>query len=408
MQTCRSSTGRRSPVPGPGYFRQRYRPPDSTDSPPWRCGSGGGPDIDGSLQRGLTGNRRGTNHIGLKHSTDILRRIELGWHQPRIFNRLLLPLSWLYCALAVLVRLSWRIGLRRPERVGVPVLVVGNLTVGGTGKTPLVIALAVHFRSIGCRPGIVSRGYGGRNSAEPHGVTGSDTPATVGDEALLLQRHSGVPVVVCADRVAAARHLVDRDGCNLIISDDGLQHHRLHRDLDIVVVDTMRGFGNGWCLPAGPLREPKSMLRRADIKVFNGAGAMDKDQEFGMIMEGAEAHSLRDRVRKLPLAGLAGDPVHAVAGIGNPERFFRHLEDAGLAVVRHEFPDHHTYTESDFGFAGDDSVILMTEKDAVKCDHLEIAGDVFCVPVAARISPGFFAAVHRHLDLGSTPRNPEP
>ncbi len=342
----------------------------------------------------------------MKLSTDILRRIELGWHQPRIVNRLLLPLSWLYCVLVVLVRLSWRIGLRRPKRVGVPVCVVGNLTVGGTGKTPLVLALAVHFRSSGCRPGIISRGYGGRTSAVPHRVTDSDTPATVGDEALLLQRHSGVPVVVCADRVAAARHLADCDDCNLIISDDGLQHHRLHRDLDIVVIDTMRGFGNGWCLPAGPLREPKSVLRHADIRVFNGAETMDNGEEFGMIMEGNEVHSLRDRVRKLPLAGLAGGPVHAVAGIGNPERFFRHLEGAGLAVARHAFPDHHVYTESDFGFADDDSMILMTEKDAVKCDNLEIAGDVFFVPVAARISPGFFVTVQRHLDLQPPPPGP--
>ena len=363
------------------------------------CGSGDEAASAVPLPDGLTGNDRGENHIGLKHSTDILRRIERGWYQPRMANRLLLPLSWLYCALAILVRLSWRVGLRRPARVGVPVLVVGNLTVGGTGKTPLVIALAAHFRSNGCRPGIISRGYGGRPSVVPRRVTDSDTPATVGDEALLMQRHSGVPVAVCADRVAAARLLVDRDGCNLIISDDGLQHHRLHRDLDIVVVDTMRGFGNGWCLPAGPLREPKAVLRHADIIVFNGAGTPDSGREFGMIMEGTEAHSMEGRVRVLPLSDLAGVPVHAVAGIGNPERFFRHLEDSGLTVVRHAFPDHHAYSAGEFGFADDHSVVLMTEKDAVKCDNLEIPGEVYYLPVAARVSPGFYVAVQRHLNL---------
>ena len=345
----------------------------------------------------------------MKRSTNILQHIEQGWYRTSLVHRLMLPLSWLYCALAMLNRLSWRIGIRRPRRVGVPVVVVGNLTVGGTGKTPLVIALANHCRSGGWHPGIVSRGYGGRTATVPHRVTGADLPAAVGDEAVLARRRSGVPVAVCVDRVAAAKLLVEHHGCNLIISDDGLQHHRLHRDLDIVVIDAARGFGNGWCLPAGPLREPASVLRHAAIRVFNGAGRMDEDHEFGMTMEGSRACPLRDSGRERSLGSLSGGAVHAVAGIGNPGRFFRHLEAAGLTVVPHAFPDHHAYTEGDFGFAEDGSVILMTEKDAVKCDTLRIPGEVYCVPVAARVSPEFFLSVRRHLGLPpSAPQTPEP
>ncbi len=319
---------------------------------------------------------------------------------------MLLPLSWGYCALAVLNRWSWRLPFRRPERVGVPVIVVGNLTVGGTGKTPLAIALADHFRASGVRPGVVSRGYAGRVGTVPHQVMASDSPINVGDEALVLQRRSGVPVAVCTNRVAAARRLVDECDCNLIISDDGLQHHRMYRDLEILVIDAVRGFGNGWCLPAGPLREPRSMARGVGMKVLNGDGSIDTQEAFGMTLEGTMACSLRAAHHHICLSSLRGQRVHAVAGLGHPERFFGFLEAAGLIVERHAFPDHHAYAKTDFPFADGYRVVLMTEKDSVKCQSLELPGPVFFVPVTACLSPAFYQTVRQHLGHGFAPRTP--
>ncbi len=346
----------------------------------------------------------GYNPSIVKRAANILEPILQGWYQPRLINYLLLPLSWAYGTAVMLNRLIWRSKIRHPERVGIPVIVVGNLTVGGTGKTPLVIALAGHLRASGYRPGIVSRGYGGRIRSNPHRVRGGDSPAVIGDEALLLWRRSGVPVCVCTDRVAAARLLSREGNCDVIISDDGLQHHRLQRDLEILVVDGTRRFGNGWCLPAGPLREPRSVARKVDIRILN------KDQsdpvsagEYCMVMVGSRACLLGDDAHSFPLSDLMGRPIHAVAGLGNPNRFFQFLEAVGLNVEPHAFPDHHTYTEDDFHFADSQSVVLMTEKDAVKCERLNIPGDVFSVPVSASLPPEFFAAVRRHLELGIAP-----
>ena len=329
-------------------------------------------------------------HTHLTSVDKLLRQIERGWYRPALINHLLLPLSWLYCALAALHRWSWSGFPRRPQRAGAPVVVVGNLTAGGTGKTPLVVALARQLGQRGYRPGIISRGYGGSVGDTPHRVRDADGPDKVGDEAVLLCRRSGAPVVVGADRVAASRQLVESQGCDVIVSDDGLQHYRLHRDVAVVVIDGSRGFGSGWCLPAGPLREPLSALDRADIRISNGPGVA---ADFVMTMAGAELRAVNNPGVVSSLSTLLAQPVHAVAGTGNPERFFQQLESAGLRILRHPFPDHHAYVSADFDFADDDSVIVMTEKDAVKCENLAIAGSVFYLSVEAELDPAFFDRV---------------
>lgn len=260
-------------------------------------------------------------------------------------------------------RSAYHTGRKVVARLPVPVIVVGNLTVGGTGKTPLTLWLAEFLKSHGYRPGIVSRGYGGRPQRRPLAV-GPDTPAAVaGDEPVLLARRGGCPVYVYPRRVEAARTLLAETDCNLVIADDGLQHYALGRDIEIAVVDGLRGFGNAHCLPAGPLREPPDRLHEVDLVVHAGSGPAGTTV---MTLVGESADNLLDPTRRQPLAGFADGPVHALAGIGHPERFFEHLRRQGLAVVGRPFPDHHAFRREDLAFAGAEP-LLMTEKDAVKC-----------------------------------------
>ena len=328
----------------------------------------------------------------LLHS--VSRHLQSGWVRPRLANRLLLPLSWLYCLSATLHRLSWRTPLRAPLAVDVPVLVVGNVTVGGTGKTPLVLAITEYLLGIGRKPGIVSRGYGGGGGHRPHLVGLEDSPHRVGDEPLLMKRRSVCPVAICSDRFAAARLLVERELCDVIVCDDGMQHHRLRRNVDIVVIDGERGLGNGWCLPSGPLREPASAVYRADFCVINGADSSgwvrrEGTANYSMSVHGDEVSALGDAARRKALSQLTG-VVHAVAGLGNPERFFGALERAGLETVVHPFPDHHPFTEDDFSFADEHSTIVMTEKDATKCASLDIPGEIWVLPITGVLDPGLF------------------
>lgn len=281
---------------------------------------------------------------------------------------LLLPLVPLYCLLQALHR-WW--GKRRQVRHPVPVVVVGNLTVGGTGKTPLVVWLVQQAQGLGLCPGVVARGY-----RQQYGLA---------DEAALVQQRTGAPVVVDADRNAAIRRLLQQHGCGLVIADDGLQHYRMGRDLEIAVLDGQRGHGNGWCLPAGPLREPLARLRQCDFVVVNGTD---------MQLQGDVAINLADGTRQ-PLAAWAGQTVHAVAGIGNPERFFALLQAAGMQVVPHPFPDHHPFMPADLGFA-DGLPILLTEKDAVKCRHFATAQHWY-VPVEAVLAPALADALRQRL-----------
>ncbi|MFT4045389.1 MAG: tetraacyldisaccharide 4'-kinase [Solimonas sp.] len=281
------------------------------------------------------------------------------------------------------------------QRVGVPVVVVGNISVGGTGKTPFAIWLVERLREWGWRPGVVSRGYGGRAPHYPYDVDPRDTSARCGDEPLLIGQRSGAPVVVAPDRVAAARHLIDRYGVDIVVSDDGLQHHRLARDLEICLVDGRRGLGNGALLPAGPLRERASRLASVDLVIVNGDG-WTRAGALRMQLQTGAPRRLTDGARRV-LSAFCGQRAHAVAGIGDPSRFFASLRCAGLEVIPHAFADHHTYRRADLDF-GDDAPVLMTEKDAVKCVAFADPR-LWTVPVAATLSERDGARVRQCIDM---------
>ena len=318
------------------------------------------------------------------------RLLERLWYGGSPLAWLLAPLSLPYCLVASGRRLAYRRGWLAAQAVGVPVVVVGNLTVGGTGKTPLVLWLARLFGDAGWRVGIVGRGYGGRDTRRPRDVSADSDPRQVGDEAVLLAARSGRPVVVCRDRVAAARRLVTTHGCDLVLADDGLQHYRLARTLEIAVVDAQRGLGNRLCLPAGPLREPAARLRGVDFELVNGGqgvGAMQL-RVTGVEPVGRAGESAR-------LADFGAGPVHAVAGIGHPGRFFAMLRAEGLSVIEHAFPDHHAYRAAELDF-GDGLPVLMTDKDAVKCRAFDHPG-LWSVGVEARPDAGFGPALLARL-----------
>jgi len=276
---------------------------------------------------------------------------------------LLWPLSLLFGVVSAIRRFAYRAGVLTVHRIGVPVVVVGNISVGGTGKTPLVVWLANHLQRNGLRPGIVTRGYGGRARNWPQQVRGDSDAAVVGDEAVLLARRTGCPVSAGPDRVATARALLQYHDCDLIISDDGLQHYALGRDLEIAVIDGTRRLGNRFLLPAGPLRERAGRLATVDLVLVNGPGGRG---EHSSRVRAEQVIGLRTAERRL-LRDFDGIRVHGVAGVGNPDRFFRLLAEAGLDVVPHPFPDHHRFVSDDLAFDDDDPV-LMTEKDAVKCE----------------------------------------
>ena len=283
------------------------------------------------------------------------------WYRLSPVSILLFPVCLVFRFLVALRRLLYSLGVLRSARLHVPVIVVGNLTVGGTGKTPLILALVQVLRGKGRRPGILSRGYRGAHVA-PRRVGVGDDPARVGDEPLLLAERSGCPVWIGADRVAAARALLAANAqCDVILCDDGLQHYRLHRDFEIAVEDE-RGFGNGLMLPAGPLREPAN--RRVDATVVNGGEA--RPGAFRMRLTPAGFYRVGEQPAPVRGSELSGKRLHAVAGIGNPGRFFSELARLGLNFTAHPFPDHHPFRPSDLEFI-DCDLVLMTEKDAVKC-----------------------------------------
>ncbi len=260
--------------------------------------------------------------------------------------------------------MAYRIKVFKVWRMSIPVIVVGNISVGGTGKTPLVVWLVAHLKKLGFKPGIVSRGYGGNAAYWPQQVRPGSDPAAVGDEPVLIATRTGCPVSVGPDRVAAALALQKHTECDVIISDDGMQHYALGRDIEIAVVDGDRGVGNGFCLPAGPLRERVSRLDKVDIVVSNGTAGPGR---YVMLLKQTAVINLVQPELVRSLADFVGeDMVHSIAGIGNPERFFKQLEMAGLKLQRHAFPDHHEFQLQDLEGIGDAS-LLMTEKDAVKC-----------------------------------------
>ncbi len=272
--------------------------------------------------------------------------------------------------------------LRRSTRLSRPVVIVGNLTVGGTGKTPLVCWLVARLAERGLKPGVVTRGYGG-STRDVRVVEASDDPRVVGDEPILLVRRTGVPVAVGRDRPAAAQLLVGA-GCDVIVSDDGLQHYPLARDCEVVVIDGDRRFGNGWLLPAGPLRETRSRLAVADAIVVNGGRAL-LEGALSMRLEAKSAVALQGG-HTTPLQAFAGRQVHAVAGIGNPERFFNMLRAYGIEVSGRALADHARLRREDIDF-GDEKPVLMTEKDAVKCARVADERHWY-VPVNAHFDGG--------------------
>jgi tetraacyldisaccharide 4'-kinase len=322
-----------------------------------------------------------------------MKRLDYYWYTRSPWLLLLTPFSLLYRVIVWLRRIAYRAGVLPSYRLEKPVIIVGNLTAGGTGKTPLVAWLTGYLRQKGCRPGIVARGYGGKASHWPLQVRPDSDPGIVGDEAVMLAGITGCPMAVAPDRVAAARELLDHCDCDLIISDDGLQHYALQRDLEIAVIDGVRRFGIGFLIPAGPLREPLRRLREVDLVVVNGLAG---EGEYPMRMLTGTARGIREPKLQRELEDFRGQSVHAVAGIGNPARFFNELRQHGMQVEGHVFPDHHRFEPEDIQF-GDNRPVLMTEKDAVKCRQFA-SGNEWVVPVTVEMTKEFCKRLDVLLD----------
>ena len=293
------------------------------------------------------------------------RRLESIWYSPGHPMRWVLwPLEMVYRLVSILRHDCYKLGIKKTQHVPVPVIVVGNITVGGTGKTPCVIWLANQLKDRGLRVGCVSRGYGGSAADGPRRVKSDSDPLEVGDEPVLIAAATGCPVMIGADRVAAARALLAETRLDALIADDGLQHLALGREFEIAVVDGERGLGNEACLPAGPLREPAARLDHVDAVVVNG-GDWGEGSVFRMSLVPAQVYQVSGDGRRT-LGDFRDTIVHAVAGIGNPDQFFEMLVERKIRVIPHAFPDHARFQPSDLDF-GDRHPILMTEKDAVKC-----------------------------------------
>ncbi len=314
------------------------------------------------------------------------------WH---IF---LLPVSFVFFVISSLRKWLYQNGWLKSYRLAVPVLVVGNINVGGSGKTPLVIWLAKQLQTAGYRPGIISRGYGG-SSSEVLAVLSHSDPKRVGDEPLLLARRTGCPVFVGVDRTATGQALLAaHTECNVIISDDGLQHYRLRRDVEIVVVDGIAGFGNGALLPAGPLRESVARLTHVDAVVVNGRcelGNIKALKPIEMRLRATKFYNLLDPNKVCGVADFAGKQVLAIAGIGNPQRFFKQLHTLGLQFQSKAYADHYAFQSQDFAENVAD-IVVMTEKDAVKCSDFAKPG-FWVLPVSADIQPELMTVILNKL-----------
>ena len=321
-------------------------------------------------------------------------RMQEIWYGGRKPGPLLRALSVLYGAVVRLRRMAYRRDWLRVQRVNAPVIVVGNRVVGGSGKTPFVIALVEHLCARGWSPGVVSRGYGRRSRKQV--VVDANTDARDGgDEPVLIARRTGVPVVVDADRVAAARRAIEL-GADIVVADDGLQHYRLHRDLEIEVLDAGRRYGNVLLLPAGPLREPLFGIdRKWGMRITNGTDEqtyeMEEGPEYHFHLVGDVLMSANGQANRID--GWRGRRVHAVAGIGNPRRFFDSLREHGLDPVQHAFADHHAYNPTDLAFE-EKLPIVMTEKDWVKCAVFAPA-DAWMLPVRAECSEGLLDSFYK-------------
>jgi tetraacyldisaccharide 4'-kinase len=317
--------------------------------------------------------------------------LEAAWYRGAWWLWLLRPVELLFRLLAAGRRLCYQAGLLKIYRAATPVVVVGNITVGGTGKTPVVIALVEALQERGLYPGVVSRGYGADGGDFPRAVGADSTASECGDEPLLIHRRTGAPCMVGPDRSAAVQELLKHHPVDLVISDDGLQHYALGRDLEVALLDGERGLGNGFCLPAGPLREPASRLASVDFVLYrNGAeaeSAISYEPQAWVNLASGEQRALES------FAGLA---VVAMAGIGQPAQFFATVRALGAEARERVFPDHHRFTAGDF--AGQAvGPILMTEKDAVKCRSL--AGEnAWFLRINARLPSRLVDAVAHHAN----------
>ncbi len=322
------------------------------------------------------------------------------WVQRRWYGKanalwllLTLPFELIYRTLTALRRGLYRSKLFSSWRAPVPVIVVGNIAVGGTGKTPVTIALCELLQRAGYNPGVISRGYRAQPPHFPHLVSRDDSAAVAGDEPLLIAQRTRCPVVIAPRRSAAAKYLLEHAQCDVIVCDDGLQHYALRRDIEIAVVDAARRFGNGHCLPSGPLREAVARLRSVDAIVLNGATQSDESaREYALTLQPQAMQQLTLDQSIPPRTWCKQNArVHAVAGIGNPARFFDTLRSLGCEPIEHAFPDHHAFHADDFAFA-DALPIVITEKDAVKC--AAFASERFwCLQVRAQLPESLGAAI---------------
>ncbi len=306
------------------------------------------------------------------------------WYTNTPYKYLLIPFSKMYEGVVSIRKKYYRKKSNKNTKFNLPIIVIGNLTVGGSGKTPLTIWLANFLKQHGYKPGIVSRGYGGKAFIYPQIVNAESDPAIVGDEPILIAQQTQCPVIVDPNRVNAVQTLLKNNNCDVVISDDGLQHYNLHRDIEILVIDGERRFGNGLCLPAGPLREPISRATEVDFIVTNGGASPG---EFQMELTPEIIYNVADPVVTKTTIEFVGQIVHAVAGIGNPTRFFQSLRQMGMTVAEHVFPDHYYFTPQDINF-GNDAIVIMTEKDAIKCKTFADQRH-WCLPVRAKIDSKF-------------------
>lgn len=325
------------------------------------------------------------------------RKLELKlfqiWQSKQGAAKFLRPVSWFYCAIVVCRRLTYLLKIKKTEKIDAPVIVVGNLTVGGTGKTPLVTWLTNYLKDHGYNPGVISRGYGGKARHWPQQVRPDGDPVAVGDEAILISKRTSCPMAVGPERLISGQELLHyHPDCNVIISDDGLQHYALHRDIEVAVIDGTLRFGNGYCLPAGALREPLNRLKKVDFIVTNGAA---EKSEYAMRYILTNACCLQNPKKSQNIEKFKGQQVHAVAGIGNPARFFKQLTELGIEVISHPFPDHYFYKEEDLEF-GDTKPVLMTEKDAVKCKRFAKPHHWY-IPVTVEVQETFGKAILKQL-----------
>lgn len=311
------------------------------------------------------------------------------WYGKHFVKWVLLPFSWFY---SIVIRIRrWYLQRFCQQNYPVPVIVVGNVTVGGVGKTPVVIELAKKMQQKGLKVGIVSRGYGAKIKHFPYEIQLNDSAELVGDEPLMIARRINCPVVIAPKRTEAVRHLLDKHSVQIIISDDGLQHYRMGRSIEIAVIDGMRGLGNGYCLPAGPLREPDSRLKQVDFVIVN-EGAWENAYSMEIIPKKIVRLTTKEEVSTDSFT----NEVAAVAGIGNPQRFYSTLSQLGIKFKPYPYPDHYQFKLHDLNYV--ESQVIMTEKDAVKCYSFS-SDKLYYLPVEAKLNDSFWEALWSHQQL---------